>query len=219
MNTGGSTTTLILLVSLKQDDNVSAADYSSAGDVPPPDDSINVETGFKFDRLGVRVPTIAISPYIAKGVIVNPQTLPDRQADLPSETSAFDSTSIMATANKLLGVSAKPMGDRSAWAASFTSILQASPRGRQTKIGCVFRLLLLSADDCIEKLPEIPAADAGAYAAQRRKPLNHHLEAQLLFYCRRNNAALQEQELCLDYVKQHIVDQGTASDWIMEQVQ
>jgi hypothetical protein len=35
-------------------------------------------------------------------------------------------------------------------------------------------------------LADLPAAPAGMYEAQRRKPLNEHLEAQLLFFCVNN---------------------------------
>lgn len=37
--------------------------------VPNPDGKKNSD-GFNFDRLGIRVPTIAISPWIEKGVLI-----------------------------------------------------------------------------------------------------------------------------------------------------
>jgi phospholipase C len=46
--------------------------------------------GFKFDRYGVRVPAVLVSPWIAKGSIIRP----------PGETP-FDHTSIIATLRKL----------------------------------------------------------------------------------------------------------------------
>jgi phospholipase C len=48
--------------------------------------------GFKFDRYGVRVPAVLISPWIAPGSIVRPP---------PGSQYPFDHTSIIATLRKL----------------------------------------------------------------------------------------------------------------------
>lgn len=37
--------------------------------------------------------------------------------------------------------------------------------------------------DCPTKLADLPETPAGMIEAQRLKPLNEHLEAQLLFFC------------------------------------
>lgn len=42
--------------------------------------------GFTFDRLGVRVPTVAVSPRIPKGTVVHGPT----GAQAPTPTSQFD---------------------------------------------------------------------------------------------------------------------------------
>lgn len=55
--------------------------------------------GFTFDQLGIRIPTIAISPWIKKNTIVSEAL----RGEKPTLTSQFDATSILATANKLLG--------------------------------------------------------------------------------------------------------------------
>ena len=55
--------------------------------------------GFTFDQLGIRIPTIAISPWIKKNTIVSEAL----RGEKPTPTSHFDATSILATANKLLG--------------------------------------------------------------------------------------------------------------------
>lgn len=52
----------------------------------PPGDAESATPPFKFDRLGVRVPAVIVSPYIPKGTIVH---------------DVFDHTSIIATARKL----------------------------------------------------------------------------------------------------------------------
>lgn len=59
--------------------------------VPPPatvspDDKARNTHDFKFDRLGVRVPAVIVSPYIERGTIIN---------------TPFDHTSVIATARKL----------------------------------------------------------------------------------------------------------------------
>ena len=72
------------------------------------------------------------------------------------------------------------MGKRMEWAATFASVVTARDEPRT---------------DCPSTLPALPARSeaeaAAAYAAQRAKPLNHHMEAQLLFYCTVNNEAPQ----------------------------
>jgi len=52
----------------------------------PPGDGDSPTPPFKFDRLGVRVPAVIVSPYIPKGTIVH---------------DVFDHTSVIATARKL----------------------------------------------------------------------------------------------------------------------
>jgi hypothetical protein len=47
--------------------------------------------------------------------------------------------------------------------------------------------------DCPTTLADLPEAPADLYEAQRRKPLNEHLEAQLLFYCIHNYPAEHAQ--------------------------
>jgi hypothetical protein len=57
----------------------------------PPGDVVTqsyVQHGFRFDRLGVRVPALVISPYVRKGVI---------------DHTGYDHTSILATAERLFG--------------------------------------------------------------------------------------------------------------------
>jgi phospholipase C len=86
--------------------------------VPAPDDN-KAPNGFAFDRLGVRVPTVAISPWIKKGTIIHDSI----EGEKPTPTSAFDSTSIMATTNILLGLNnIEPLGKRMAWANTFATI-------------------------------------------------------------------------------------------------
>jgi len=111
--------------------------------VPAPDEFI-AKNGFAFDRLGVRIPTVAISPWISKGTIVH-DALPGEQ---PTKSSAFDSTSTLATANILLGLeNAKPLGKRMAWANTFAGLVTSLDEPRS---------------DCPERLVDLPEASPGA---------------------------------------------------------
>lgn len=88
----------------------------SAG-VPPPGDGETSypDPGFKFDRLGVRLPTLLISPWIKKGSVFSE---PPEFAK-PANNSEYELTSIISTARILLGIKEGPLTDRDAWAATF----------------------------------------------------------------------------------------------------
>ncbi|KAI4326762.1 hypothetical protein MLD38_032042 [Melastoma candidum] len=93
-------------------------------DVPNPD----VNNGpapffFKFDRLGVRVPTIMVSPWIKKGTVINGPRGP-----LPN--SEFEHSSIPATIKKLFNLRSDYLTHRDAWAGTFEDIVLGldSPR-------------------------------------------------------------------------------------------
>ncbi|CAG8758466.1 4146_t:CDS:2, partial [Ambispora leptoticha] len=75
--------------------------------VPPPD---NVTAPiFNFDRLGIRVPTLLISPWINKGIVVhNP----------PKNGSYFEHSSIPATLKKIFDLPSF-LTRRDAWAGTF----------------------------------------------------------------------------------------------------
>ncbi len=82
--------------------------------VPP--DSYVGDDGFRFDRYGVRVPALLISPYIAKGTIVH---MKDR---------VFDHSSIPATIKKVFGLD-EFLTDRDKSAETFDDIpTLSSPR-------------------------------------------------------------------------------------------
>jgi len=88
--------------------------------VPPPktvapDENVG-KSGFPFDRLGVRVPTILVSPFIQKGTVFR---APEGSAH------DFDHTSFIATLLKWAGVdpSSAGMGARVAVAPTFEGVL------------------------------------------------------------------------------------------------
>jgi phospholipase C len=81
--------------------------------VPPPSDNVPIPsppeplTGFKFDRLGVRVPAVIVSPFIQAGTILRQR---------------FDHTSLIATARAILAPAMNPLTDRDANANTFDTV-------------------------------------------------------------------------------------------------
>ncbi|KAI3414643.1 uncharacterized protein J3R85_016059 [Psidium guajava] len=101
--------------------------------VPSPDGIVGPEPfNFRFDRLGVRVPTIAVSPWIEKGTVVH------GPKGSPFPTSEYEHSSIPATVKKLFNLSAPFLTKRDAWAGTFEGIVQTRTQPRT---------------DCPEKLP------------------------------------------------------------------
>lgn len=94
--------------------------------VPAPDNETSYpDKGFKFDRLGIRVPTILISPWIPKGTVVSRAPA----AQCPTKDSEYDLTSIMSTARKLLGIDLPPLTKRDAWSSTFEHVVsETEPR-------------------------------------------------------------------------------------------
>ncbi|KAF8390663.1 hypothetical protein HHK36_025190 [Tetracentron sinense] len=78
---------------------------------------------FKFDRLGVRVPTIMVSPWIKRGTAI-------RGPKGPTPNSEFEHSSIPATIKKMLNLSSNFLTHRDAWAGTFEQVVGelTSPR-------------------------------------------------------------------------------------------
>lgn len=91
------------------DEHGGTYDHVSPTQTVAPDAAV-AENGFRFDRLGVRVPMLLISPYVQKGLVFRAKTTGDAsapQADL-------DHTSTIATILKWTGVDPAEagLGDR-----------------------------------------------------------------------------------------------------------
>lgn len=102
--------------------------------VPNPDGIIGPDPYyFRFDRLGVRVPTLLISPWIDKGCVIH-------KPSGPTPSSQFEHSSIPATVKKLFNLKSNFLTKRDAWAGTFENYfyLRDTPR-----------------DDSPEKLPEV----------------------------------------------------------------
>eukprot|EP01126_Amoeba_proteus_P050827 TRINITY_DN6036_c0_g1_i5.p1 TRINITY_DN6036_c0_g1~~TRINITY_DN6036_c0_g1_i5.p1 ORF type:complete len:526 (+),score=103.16 TRINITY_DN6036_c0_g1_i5:17-1594(+) len=80
--------------------------------VPSPDGINCTTTPFDFQRLGIRVPAILISPWVKKGRVIHEPTL-----------SHYDHTSVLGTARKLLHLHQGPLTEREKWAATFEDFL------------------------------------------------------------------------------------------------
>ncbi|WCJ36275.1 non-specific phospholipase C6 [Euphorbia peplus] len=92
--------------------------------VPSPDGNTGpAPSFFKFDRLGVRVPTIMVSPWIKKGTVVS-------GANGPAANSEFEHSSVPATLKKIFNLSSNFLTHRDAWAGTFEGVVSelTSPR-------------------------------------------------------------------------------------------
>ncbi|KAH7294391.1 hypothetical protein KP509_28G069100 [Ceratopteris richardii] len=104
--------------------------------VPSPDDIVGPPPfNFTFHRLGVRVPTMLISPWINKGTVLH------EPVNGPTPSSQFEHSSIPATVRKLFNLPSGFLSNRDAWAASFEHLFyeRTTPR-----------------TDCAEVLPNSP---------------------------------------------------------------
>ncbi|KAG6403585.1 hypothetical protein SASPL_135811 [Salvia splendens] len=106
--------------------------------VPNPDGIIGPDPYyFEFNRLGVRVPTLLISPWIEKGSVIH-------EPSGPTLTSQYEHSSIAATVKRLFNLkNSNFLTKRDAWAGTFDKYfyMRDTPRG-----------------DCPEKLPEVKMA-------------------------------------------------------------
>eukprot|EP01094_Clydonella_sp_ATCC50884_P010436 TRINITY_DN2009_c0_g1_i2.p1 TRINITY_DN2009_c0_g1~~TRINITY_DN2009_c0_g1_i2.p1 ORF type:complete len:375 (+),score=99.36 TRINITY_DN2009_c0_g1_i2:173-1297(+) len=130
--------------------------------IPSPD-GIGSPEGFEFNRLGIRIPTVLVSPWVDAGLVVHQPTGPTR-------TSQFESTSIMATTSKMFGVD-QSLSARVSWAGTFEWALEQRTAPRT---------------DCPATLHFLPPYLDRALEIQRARPLNEHLRIQVQFYCTRN---------------------------------
>ncbi|KAL8464246.1 hypothetical protein ACS0TY_033957 [Phlomoides rotata] len=103
-------------------------------DIPNPDGNTGPAPHFfKFDRLGVRVPTLMISPWIKKGTVIS-------SPKGPFPNSEYEHSSIPATIKKIFNLSSNFLTHRDAWAGTFEHLFDelSSPR-----------------TDCPEFLPDV----------------------------------------------------------------
>jgi phospholipase C len=106
------------LLIITYDEHGGFQDHQAPSTQVPAPDNVPGENGFDFSRLGIRIPTVMISPWIPKNTVVHAPT-----GDMaPQPTSQFDATSIISSSNKLFGIP-DHMSARDAWAGTFMDIL------------------------------------------------------------------------------------------------
>ena len=90
--------------------------------VPSPDDMIGPEPyKFQFDRLGVKVPAIFISPWIESGTVLH-------EPSGPQSSSQYEYSSIPATVKKIFNLP-EFLTKRDAWAGTFEGLItRTTPR-------------------------------------------------------------------------------------------
>jgi len=131
-------------------------DHQAPPQCPPPDSTL-APNGFDFTRLGIRVPTVAVSPWIPKNTLV---TTP-QGSESPTATSQFDHTSVISTANKIFGLDAH-LSAREAWAGHFEGIFTGP----------------LRPDSDCPTLPPSPPLPAHILRSEMATPLNdHHIDS------------------------------------------
>jgi phospholipase C len=106
------------LLIITYDEHGGCFDHVAPPAAVPPDGIVNNPNGFNFNRYGVRVPAVLISPYVAPGSIIRP---PPNPAD--GITYPFDHTSIIATVRELFIDGAPPLTRRDAIAPHLLSAL------------------------------------------------------------------------------------------------
>eukprot|EP00615_Pteridomonas_danica_P014888 CAMPEP_0114398688 /NCGR_PEP_ID=MMETSP0102-20121206/15073_1 /TAXON_ID=38822 ORGANISM="Pteridomonas danica, Strain PT" /NCGR_SAMPLE_ID=MMETSP0102 /ASSEMBLY_ACC=CAM_ASM_000212 /LENGTH=496 /DNA_ID=CAMNT_0001560167 /DNA_START=16 /DNA_END=1503 /DNA_ORIENTATION=- len=159
--------------------------------IPNPDGINNPDNGFDFTRLGIRIPTLAISSHIPKNAVIHEPT--SSEEGLTTPTSQFESTSILSTTNRILGID-NNLTLRDEWAATFNYLLTDEAR-----------------TDCPMTLPPVTPPDMDEFQKQRNKKLNDHMDIQVSFYCQHNY-----KDIPLDECRaKHILNQGVASDFII----
>jgi phospholipase C len=112
--------------------------------VPNPDGKVATDDPFDFTRLGVRIPTVIVSPFIEKGSVFHapPPTLDENN----QTSSQYDHTSIISTVVHKLFQPAEGypapeyLTKRDEWAKTFEDVFKYDTGARK---------------DCVQSLPEV----------------------------------------------------------------
>lgn len=125
VSTGKNWNHTLLLITF--DEHGGCYDHVTPPAAKPPDGAIDLEAGgFRFDRYGVRVPAVLVSPYIEAGTVFrSPTAVP------------YDHTSILATLRDWLQIPTKQMlpSERAKEAPTFANVLtRSTPRTDQPNI-------------------------------------------------------------------------------------
>ena len=118
--------------------------------IPIPDSSKSFPDKFLFNRGGIRIPTLLISPWVQKGTVIG-------KGEGPTPTSEYELTSVIGTMAKMFDLKGN-LTKRDAWASTFEGqFKETSPR-----------------KDCPMKLPDAPRSLGAEHAkAEAALPINH----------------------------------------------
>lgn len=154
---------------------------------PAPGDGIpSYPDQFDFDRLGMRIATLLLSPWVPKGEVIS-----DPPASVkPSPDSQYSLTSIIATVRKILNISEGNLTARDGWSATFEHILDQLPEPRT---------------DCPTHLPDAmkPQITPQFEAKQPLNGLQQHF------------ARVHSNVAGVPY-PDHIKTQGSISEWLQD---
>jgi phospholipase C len=106
------------LLIITYDEHGGCYDHIAPPEAVPPDGNVNVANEFNFNRYGVRVPAVIISPYVPPGSRIAPTANPADGKMYP-----FDHTSIIATVRELFMKGTPPLTQRDAKAPHLLSAL------------------------------------------------------------------------------------------------
>lgn len=137
------------LLVITYDEHGGCYDHVAPPSATPP--SPNPTTPFNFDRYGVRVPAVIVSPHIVPGTVLRP----------PSEPVPFDHTSIIASLRKRFNLG-PPLTGRDAVAPDLDTVPTLEGPGNLGPAS-------------LTALPYV--ASPAEIATARAMPLNHHQEA------------------------------------------
>lgn len=159
--------------------------------VPPPQegvpspDGICTKEGFNYERLGVRVPTLAVSPWIARNTLVH--EAPAAQKPAPA-TSQYELSSIPATLRKIFPALGAPLTARDAWAATFEHLWTGKDNAGTTNAdysgeGADDAKQSWPRTDCPLTLPSVPPPPRGEMARTLAVALDEHALGLMATLC------------------------------------
>lgn len=158
---------------------------------------------FNFDRLGVRIPMILISPWIAKGTLIH-----DPPASVkPTPYSQMELSSLSATLHHVFNTSAF-LTRRDAWAVPLNWVWETTN-------------LTAPRTDCPTTLPVVPEQSPSQMApvhALGTAPLSH-LQQDLLYMVQGALEGVTTRASADDLSAEHgLLTEGVTGAWIRERV-
>jgi phospholipase C len=185
------------LLLITYDEHGGFFDHVPPSPAPNPDGRVSSNPPFNFTRLGVRVPAVAISPWIEAGTIIN----------APAVGTYYDHTSVPATLHALFAPKAHPLTAREALAQPFHSHLFSGPRVQPRT-------------DCPEQLVSSPSHRGLTPSLELDKP---HGRRKISDFQRQMAAAAAALNGASDLAQieaeiDRLVDEDAAARWVADQV-